>query len=227
MAFTGTEMLKADKVLTVGQRMEFFLSNGEEQYSSRIEDIMDDKLIVAMPFDSKLRPIIPAKGETLYGRAIGKGCRYRLCTVFIDKKAEPIPVWIITKPDMVEKMQSRSYHRVRKSLPVRVSLIDTDGTREEPFDTHTVDLSGGGVRIVVPRRVAVGSHAALEFNNFADIGTLRVMCRIARCVDVGHDEHIYHAGAVFKDLPRLILNRLVKYIFSIEREELAKGLETR
>ena len=148
-------------------------------------------------------------------------------TVFIDKKAEPIPVWIITKPDMVEKMQSRSYHRVRKSLPVRVTLIDTDGTREEPFDTHTVDLSGGGVRIVVPRRVAVGSHAALEFNNFADIGTLRVMCRIARCVDVGHDEHIYHAGAVFKDLPRLILNRLVKYIFSIEREELAKGLETR
>ena len=53
MAFTGTEMLKADKVLTVGQRMEFFLSNGEEQYSSRIEDILDDKLIVAMPFDSK------------------------------------------------------------------------------------------------------------------------------------------------------------------------------
>ena len=42
------EIIKADKVLTIGQRVEFYLENDDTRYTSRIEDMTQDLLIVAM-----------------------------------------------------------------------------------------------------------------------------------------------------------------------------------
>ena len=97
------EIIKADKVLNIGQRVEFYLENDDTRYTSRIEDITQDSLVVAMPVDEKRRPIIPREGERLYGKAVTKTCAYRFFTVFKTKAAEPIPVWHIVKPVTVER----------------------------------------------------------------------------------------------------------------------------
>ena len=59
----------ARNVLTVGQRLEIFLEHGASRslgYASRIEDMVDDELIVALPFDENGAPVIPHEGENIY-----------------------------------------------------------------------------------------------------------------------------------------------------------------
>ncbi|MBF1697109.1 MAG: flagellar brake domain-containing protein, partial [Selenomonas sp.] len=53
------ELVDARSILSIGQRLEIFFENTEEGtsgYTSRVEDIVGDDLIVAMPLDERLVP---------------------------------------------------------------------------------------------------------------------------------------------------------------------------
>ena len=74
------ELVQARGVLSIGQRLEIYFENSEEGaagYTSRIEDIIGDELVVAMPLDERRVPVIPHTGENLYVLAGGDGCHYR------------------------------------------------------------------------------------------------------------------------------------------------------
>ena len=43
------ELLKAKDILKIGQRVEFYVEDSNERYTSRIEDITENQLVVAMP----------------------------------------------------------------------------------------------------------------------------------------------------------------------------------
>ena len=220
------EIIKADKVLNIGQRVEFYLENDDTRYTSRIEDITQVSLVVALPVDEKRRPIIPREGERLYGKAVTKTCAYRFFTVFKTKAAEPIPVWHIVKPVTVERYQNREFVRVRVNLPVRVQLVDAEGTLGPVMESRTVDLSGNGICFVSNELVHVGTKAALGLDNLPGIGNLEIMANIAQCRQAPVDGlRRYHVGARFLNFERGQQNKLIRFIFDIERKNLAKGLE--
>ena len=57
------ELVQARSILAIGQRLEIFFENSEEGtqgYTSRIEDITGDELVVAMPVDERRVPVIPS-----------------------------------------------------------------------------------------------------------------------------------------------------------------------
>ncbi len=222
------DTLNAASILKVGQRLAFF-SGGDEQYASRVEDITPDALVVAMPVDSKRRPVIPMKGEHLYGMALADRCQYRFFCVFKDKGLmNNLPCWWITKPDKVERQQNREFVRVRVSLPLQVQVMDDEGGFLPPTMTQVIDLSGNGLSFSFERVVKVSSQVILELRNLPNIGTLQVMGKVMRCdrVELPGDRHIYHVGVRMMNLTRPVRNKLVHYIFEIQRQELAKGLDT-
>ncbi len=222
------EILKAKQVLKIGQRMEFYLEGSEERYSSRVEDIQEDSLVVAMPLNKKRVPIIPHTRERLYGLAVGDRCRYRFFSTF--KKTGNlegrIPVWYITVPETVERHQNRRFVRVRANLPIRVRLIDKEGKIGKAVDTRMIDISGTGVSFVLSKEIPTGIQAGLEIDNIPGIGTLEVMCKVARCNRVMLDEEhsVYHVGVQFQHLSRSVTNRIVRYTFTVQREAIAKGI---
>ena len=78
------ELVQARSVLALGQRLEIFFENNEEEisgYTSRVEDIVGDDLVVAMPLDERRVPVIPQVGENLYVLAAGDGCHYRFFSI--------------------------------------------------------------------------------------------------------------------------------------------------
>lgn len=223
------EIIEAKTVLKVGQRIELYTENSDTRYSSRIEDITKDDLVIAMPVDSRRVPVIPRKNERIYTLAVGKQCRYRFFAVFKGTARQDgrIPVWRITKPETVERHQNREFVRVRVNLPLRVRLIDRQGTIGDPLVTRTVDLSGNGICFVSAKEVPVDTQAGIELDNIPNIGTLEVMCKIARCSCIPLDDErvIYHVGAGFQHLSRSVSNKLVNYIFEVQRKELALGID--
>ena len=214
------DLMNAATVLKIGQRVEFYLEDDDIRYTSRIEDITSDRLVVAMPVDEKRRPIIPAAGEQLYGLAVGEKCRYRFFSVFKGKERDPIPVWMITKPEVVERHQNRSFVRAAVRLPIQVRIIDTDGRESDLMKLYTTDVSGGGVSFIVPRHVRINSRASIVFTNFPNIGTLSVMARVVRSLPLEPSDRGWQLGAHFLELDRGTMNKIVHFVFCELRRQL-------
>lgn len=221
------EILQAGKVLKVGQRLEVFLDNREERLSSRIEDIKGDELIVAMPFDDKRVPVIPMQGESLYAQAAAGSSRYRFFTTFRGTAQEGnLPVWRLEFPATCEKFQDRAFVRVKVNMHVKVRFVDEEGCIAEPVLTPVVDLSGNGICFAWPKPVKVGTQVGLEINEIPDVGPLEIMSQVVRCTPVqrGDDDYVYQVGASFQHLSRNIANKIVHYVFTVQREIIAKGI---
>ena len=222
------EIIKAKDVLKIGQRLELFVDNDDERYTSRIEDMTKEQIVAALPLNKQRVPVIPRTGARIYALAIGDQCRYRFFSTYLgtDRIDGRIPVWRITRPETVERHQNREFVRVRVDLRVRVRVVGEDGTIGEPIETRTLDLSGNGVALVMPKPVKVDSQMALEVFDIPDIGTLEVMGRVARCQKVQLDEEhaLYHVGALLEHIERRTMNQIVRYLFSVQRKAIAKGI---
>ena len=215
--------MNADQVIKIGQRLEFYMDEGK--FKSRVEDITDKELIVAMPQDSKGRPIIPMTGSNLYGAVLGDRCRFRFFADYHGKGISGVPVWYIQRPDKVERLQNRGFVRVKSDLPVLVQAMDKRGGFMPQRETRMIDISGSGIAFVFNEDLREESQVILEIHNLPDIGTLTVMGRVMRCSEVQKGE-IYHIGVQLLNISSTVRNKLVKYVFDIQRAELAKGLDT-
>ncbi len=222
----NNDVEKADKILEIGQRLSFYMDN-DQAYSSRIEDIQSSELIVAMPMDSKRVPIIPPDGAHLYGAVLMKQSQFRFFSVFKKKgMLNNVPCWWITKPDVVQRYQNRQFVRVRVSLPISVQVMNDDGGFDAAKMTNLIDLSGSGLAFVSDVPVQYGRQVIMELHNLPDIGILKVMGSVRRCTEVELPQNgkIYQVGVRMLDLARPVRNRLVRFIFELQRKELAKGL---
>lgn len=220
----GTVM-SADKVLCIGQNLSVMIATEERAYPSRIEDIQDSYVEVAMPIDEKGVPILPEPGTTVFCKISGQGCCYGFTAVYQDKGRDPIPVWFISRPKLVEKFQSREFVRVRAALPLILRPVNEEGGLDPMVFSETVDISGGGVCFTMEKILPVGSSVAIEINNIPNIGVMKLMCKVVRCAPVPNmGGKQFHIGTKFVDITRPVQNKLVRYIFELQRKGLAKGL---
>ena len=223
------ELVKTKEILKIGQRVEFYVEGDDNRYASRIEDINDDMLEVAMPMSRSGVPIIPREDEKIYGVAVGNQCRYRFFTTYKGKgrKDDRIPIWYITKPDSLERFQNREFVRVKVNLKANVSVVDEDGTIHDSEVVPVVDLSGGGICLAFDHEVAENTKVGLELTGIPGASTIDVMCRVVRCSPIERADGmvIYHVGAAFQHLPRATSNKIVRYLFAVQRANIAKGIK--
>lgn len=213
------EMVQAGKVLKIGQRVEFDAEDGIGRYTSRIEDILSDRLVVAMPIDEKRRPVLPEPDTRVYGRIITDKCVYRFFSIYKERLAEPIPVWRITKPELVERWQRRRFVRVPARLVLIVQIVNPEGQLEPSVKTTSVDISGNGICFTYPSRVHIGSRAVLDIESLPDIGNLQITGRVTKCVPVEVPTAvIYHVGVEFEHMEPSVQNKLVRFIFELQRK---------
>ena len=219
------ERKPADMVLKIGARLTFFPLSTENGVASRVEDISGDRLMVAMPVNEKGVPILPLPGENMMCRIAGTGCYYKFNAVYLDKGKAPIPVWFVRKPEFVEKVQNREFVRISVDYPVILRPLDENGAMGGMIFTKAVDISGGGLAVMNKTMLPLGSKAVLELDNIPGVGMLRITGRVVRCVKVdAAGDNVFHVGFQFLDLSRQHQNRLVKFIFDIQRQSRAKGI---
>ncbi|MCR5175924.1 MAG: PilZ domain-containing protein [Anaerovibrio sp.] len=218
--------VKASNVLKLGQRIEVLLSDDTRGYSSRIEDITDSSLILAMPVDERMIPLIISPGSRVICKAFGGRCYYLFRVEFQKKGIANIPVWYVTKPTRAEKLQYREFVRVKTTRPLVVRPVGEDGALEDMILTSTIDISGGGISFALHKPLKVDSMVTIELDNIPGIGLMQLMSRVARCSEVdSNGEKIYQIGAQFLSIDKVVQNRLVKFIFGIQRDGLAKGID--
>jgi len=224
------ELIKAGEILKIGQRIEFYVGDEDEKYTSRIEDMTKDELMVAMPMNKQGVPVIPFTGEKLYALAVGEYCRYRFFTTYhgtarID--GGNFAVWKIAKPEEVERHQNRQFVRIHVRQRVQVRVIDEEGHILDPVMTYSVDLSGNGICFVSNGPIHIGNKVALEIYDIPEVNVIEVMSHVVRCTEMENSsgKKFYHVGVAFENLARPVVNKIVRYLFTVQRKSLAKGIE--
>ena len=94
--------------------------------------------------------------------------------------------------------------------------------------TRITDISGGGIALTNDKELPVGSKAVVELTSIPGVGMLRITGQIMRCVPVKNaTTPTYQIGVKFLDMNKVHQNKLVKFIFEIQRQSLAKGIGTK
>nr|WP_255319485.1 PilZ domain-containing protein [Dendrosporobacter quercicolus] len=134
----------------------------------------------------------------------------------------PIPVWLVSRPADIKKIQQRAFVRLDSSMPVRWQFLTE--TEDDPLISSTIrDISGGGVRIITKNPVPLGSKLKVMID-LPGIGPLELSSEVVRIDQPQADLPIFWVGTKFLDIPENIRSKIIKYIFKKQVEERQKGL---
>lgn len=203
----------------------------DEYYTSRVEEINSDNLVLAMPM-TKGYPVMLPIGSSFTGKVIVDGVVYQFNSFLISKKVHPLPVWVVSIPSELKKIQLRSFVRISVQLPVKVSVINTkEQTVEEaalqsdnpPLSLYTKDISGGGVQIVTKQSIPVGTMLQLLLD-VPSCGSIPVVGEVVRIEQPQPDTYIYWLGVKFLNIQEKDRSKLIQYIFKKQLEQRQKGV---
>ncbi len=140
------------------------------------------------------------------------------------------PAFASPRPESVLRLQRREMYRLQVSpaAPATVHLGRDDAPADaEDEGLRVLDISGGGMAIAVPdgqeHRFAARARVAAGLLRLADAAPLPVAFEVAH---IGRYEvrgvPFWRAGCRFLDMPRALEQRVLQYIFQVERQRNAR-----
>jgi c-di-GMP-binding flagellar brake protein YcgR len=112
-----------------------------------------------------------------------------------------------------ERIQRREWARIEAVVPVSVRALDGDGGGE----THTLNVSGGGILVADPWQLPIGTDVRIELEVEPGQPRVRALGRVVREPSRGQK------GVRIDDLSREDEERLVRFVRQRERAALRMG----
>jgi c-di-GMP-binding flagellar brake protein YcgR len=196
------------------------------QYASRVEALDNEGIVLAAPLEGN--EVVPLfTGQRLavvvaYGRS---GEARRFITTVLWQRSHPLPLIKVARPERIERVQRRRFFRedvLLRGFCRRSTQI------EPPVAMVTRNLSGGGALVRVRlrggpewlRQLQRGGHLWLELHLASGLP----LESLARIVRLHLEVEAVDLALEFENLPELERERLIKYLFRLQREALRKGL---
>ncbi|WP_291955443.1 flagellar brake domain-containing protein [Mahella sp.] len=225
-------MVYNDYEMNVGERIELEIEddNGAKTtYISQVYNVLDQNHIVVAGPIKKGKIILLPVGQLLgiiYYRS--DGC-YRFYARIMQRFKTDKDVYIYTVEAVGprERIQRRNYYRLDIVLPVQFIKISEgdDGVRRPLHKAYTLDISGGGMRIAVPKSIPIKERDLLQCHILLDDNVKLEVKGIVVRVSASDDESNMQEIAVeFNDIPNNIRDRLISFIFKQQLKLIQKGL---
>lgn len=213
--------------------MELMRSNDEskETYRCKLLDIKGDQCYVDYPVNERT-------GKT---SIFFEGTQFKISFVARDdslyifhtellgrKKLKNIPVLVLYYPgnDHLIKIQRREFVRIRASLDV--ALHDPENKRS-PIITRTVDISGGGMAVIAPRKMSYKPSDELEtwivlpFRQH-DYAYIHACSKLLRHIK-GGSETPDKMTFKYSDIKEQARQKIIQYCFEKQLEARRKGID--
>lgn len=165
-------------------------------------------------------PRIPANGTELGLVTYSDQARYVFKAELLERQAQSGSIWRFRNISGVKRVQLRDYVRARVHLEVWYIMQKNQAGPEKPLGIArkgiAVDLSGGGINLVVREHIPVGSALWLRF----DLPDLRVetVGRVRRSQNLGPRAG-FSLGVEFEGLLESVRDRIIGYTFQRIIEE--------
>lgn len=187
----------------------------KEVFCSRVEDIGPDSIIVAAPLKKGSVVPVPVSEEVLI--RIGKdGAQYLFHTRVIERKGGQQPVLKLSLPFDTTNLEMRNWVRVDSNLPVLYRVL---GSEDELNESSTLNVSGGGICMVVDKPVEKDAHLELKVI-MPDNTALQANGTVCRCI---LENKFTKLGICFNEIDEHHQEIIVDYVFKKHSEVVKKG----
>lgn len=200
-------------------------SDPPERYPSRVENVGRDHLSLAAPF-GQVGAVPLHVGTKLRVTLFHNGGAHAFDTAVVGRQAEPLPLLLVERPTRLEVLQRRQYFR--QAAVVR-SLCRADPDSPQEIEGLTRSLGGGGISMRshdiagcqwILDHAATGEPVWLEVE--LPDRPLNVLATVV-WTRLDRDEGYIEMAFEFTDLPDCERERLIRYLFVLQRDALRKG----
>jgi len=214
------------EILQVTQKIDIVETdrNSQQQdvFFSRIEDIREASVLITPPFRKGLS-LPPRIGRVISARVVSDKVPYLFEATLLSYISDQLPLWEVSKPSDYHKIQLRSDVRLEISLKADLELLElTD--EKKIIKTLTKDLSAGGLQVVLPELLPVGTMVKINVTLLKDFvfeskGTILRLAQPLPPLDK------YCAGIKFMEVDAATKKKIISYIFSKQAEKRMKEKE--
>lgn len=213
-------MLYEDKIYE-GQSVEIVISDGDYKgrYRTRIEEMGKRILSIGVPVAQG--QFIPLReGTKMELIFVDEISAYSFSTSVIKRLLHPIPTFIVEFPDRISKIQRRQYVRIPLIRPLSYRILEKEGISEEKSG-FTNDLSGGGMLIKVEEKLT--SQTIIWIKTTIGPDDIEIPGIVIRSAKEDNKES-YEVSVQFHEISERTRDKIIGYVFDIQREMIKKGL---
>jgi len=222
-----TDMIKG--ILKTGDKIEIVthhgLINKEKASYSLVQDIPEARtLLITLPMAGG-QPVILEPGQKIRVNFFRDDGEFYFSAKVIEKLKSDIMICIkITQISSIDRLQRRNLFRLKKVLPVRFRYFPDDKADGHYNKGHVMDISGGGIRLYTERYIPPNAQieCKIKLDERQEIVLNGNVLRVRRVQDT---EHQYDIGISFVDIPEIIRDRIISFIFEQQRFLRNKGLD--
>ncbi|WP_270474996.1 flagellar brake protein [Clostridium cochlearium] len=205
----------------VNGRIEILMDDGI--YKSNIQDIDKDYIAISIPVkDGEYLPL--RRGDRVEAVYYEKNKLYKFYTVVSGRKVDRVMMILLKHPDKIFKVQRRNFVRVPfvtevlcAVLEKNQGIIDRLDNQFEFFHGHTLDISGGGIKLSTEKELERGELLMLTIPIKDE--NISVKGKIIRKEKL--NEFVY--GVSFHDVDNKTVEKIVSLLFQIMREQRKTG----
>ncbi len=213
-------MTEVKQLIQINQKIQVkLLSSKENSYVSNIQDIKDWELIISVPTRGT-NPLALNNGDLIKVSFISDSSRYEFQTRVIGWRYDNIPMYALALPEVCKRVQLRKFVRIPTVLEVMYAEVPDEGKCYEFIKSTSLDLSGGGIRLMLKKELPVGARLLLKINIPMKNGLeeLEIMGRVVRSLP-DEDLKVFHAAVNFIDISRRQQDLIVRYTFTKMSEQ--------
>lgn len=213
--------------LPIGQAITFVTEKGGEQqeYTSRIEDVLDSTVVVSMPMRQRAF-VAPPKDTAVSAFFNLDGARYGFRAVVRGQMQDPLPMLFLSDVRDVRKQERRAFARVGVIIePEHLVVEEDDLATRRPAGAFIVDIGGGGLGLVSRKPLSPGNSVEVQLQLPRGLGQLEAAASVTWCSPLQREGlPKWKAGLTFRDLNRKDRDRVTVFVLQHQQQLRRRGL---
>jgi c-di-GMP-binding flagellar brake protein YcgR len=186
-------------------------------YRSRIENIVDEKLLVTWPTSAGIRMPVHAD-QMLNFSLVREGTAYSFTGLVDSTATEPLPQITVIINSEIHRVQRRQNYRIKSLVPIEISGEVRGSSGKEStlplfFKTITYNISAGGIAIRNPKGVAEGSLLEAKLALPDQELIIKAPCRVVYNEPAFDNTILQQSGIQFLAISEKERARIVRYIY--------------
>lgn len=219
-------MIQLDYKLKLNINQTLEIIENEITYKSTIQDIKEDYILIGMPISGSRYLMIHIGSIMEYYLTNDKEVFKCRSVVLGRTKEKNVQLAVLSIPEVIEKVQRREYFRLPIVMDVKYFILPEDKVYMQLKDvpigyfknlekTITVDISGGGIKIISKKAAKHNNYILLSINVPDEIN---VICKVVRC-DYDETDKNYKLALKYENIDEKLRDKIIKFIFNKLREQ--------
>jgi c-di-GMP-binding flagellar brake protein YcgR len=215
-------------LLKVGDKIELLRIDSLKNkisYPSQVLDILDDDILeIRGPLHKNDFVFVSRKEKIRIIFVVKDKGKYQFDAEILNINYEGVYSLKIRRISEITKHQLRKYFRFDISIPVKKYFTIIEDNEEKILEENcrTKDISGGGMKLYTNYQHNVGDIITCEFE--VDKHLITTKAKVVRVEEVDTFEFDFALGVEFKDIEERNRDRIIKFIFTKQRELIEKGM---